>query len=66
VDKIRGRNERTASGGWVAGMNVGDEVYEVNYSYVTLKVVDKIAESCLVERMDGLRFWIRESKLRKW
>jgi hypothetical protein len=47
-------------------MNIGDEVYEENYSYVTLKIVDKIAESCLVERKNGFRFWILESKLRKW
>lgn len=47
-------------------MNIGDEVYEANYSHIIYKVVDKLAESCLVERKDGHRFWILERKLRKW
>jgi len=47
-------------------MNVGDEVYEAGYSYVTLTLIDTLGESALVERTrDRFRFWIPVSNLRR-
>lgn len=47
-------------------MNVGDEVYEEGYSYVSLVLIDTMGESALVERTrDRFRFWIPVSKLRR-
>jgi len=48
-------------------MNIGDEVYEEGYSYVPLIVIDLLADSAFVERVkDKSRFWILQSKLRRW